>query len=562
MLGENLFSQIGIVFILATFVGLAVRLLKQPLTLAYIFTGIGLGALAIAAAPSEETLSLLSQFGVAFLLFMVGLELKIGDLKQIGRNAIVVGFGQVTLTFAVSFMVALNLGFNSLAAIYIALALSFSSTIIVIKLLSEKGELDSLQGKFTIGLLLVQDLVAILVLMFLTSFKTQAIPNPTDIAFVLVKAVVFFILVLIFSRRFVPFVFRLVARNQELLFLTAVSWCFLFALTSVLLGFSIEVGAFIAGVSLSSLPYHYQISSRIRPLRDLFVVLFFVGLGMQMDVVSGFRVLVPVIVFSVLVLGVKPAIVFFLMSFSGFRKRTSFLTSTYLGQVSEFSLILMAIGQGLGHLEVEATSAMIGTGIVTIITSTYLILWGRIIYQRTSAVLSLFERGSSFEKSSLLAKPPEDHVILIGCHRTGSDILAFLKKWDHPYLVLDFNPEVISRLETEGIPCLFGDVSDEEILSQLNLAKAKILVSTVGKLEDNLVLVSKAKNLNEKVIILATAFYQEEEEALYKAGVDYVVMPHLLGGKHVAHLLSEHEKDLGKYLYAKRQNAPESRYML
>ena len=551
----NSFFQIGVVFILATLLGALVRFLKQPLILAYILAGLILGTFGATRLVSPEALDIFSQFGVAFLLFMVGLELRLTDIRQIGKLALIVGLGQIILTFISGFLICLTLGFGTLLSVYIGLSLVFSSTVIVIKLLSEKNELDSFYGRVTIGLLLVQDFVVILILMFLSGFKGGYQSSFLPFLFIFAKGLGLFLLVSFLAKKWIPFLFEAMARSQELLFLTAVAWCFLFASLSRLLGFSLEIGAFLAGVSLSALPYHYQISSRIRPLRDLFITLFFVGLGMKLLWQPKLAFLIPALVLSIFILVGKPIIVFLLMSFLGFRKRVSFLTSTSLAQISEFSFILMAMGYSLGHLTSEDVSKVTTVGVVTICASTYLILGGRKIFQRISCFLAFFEKEQIHEVGSRTAKLPEDHIVLIGCNRTGEDILEFLKKKEAPYLVLDFSPEVIQQLEAQEVPCLFGDVSDEEILTQLNLEKAKIIISTVPSLDDNLFLVSWVKAKSAKALVLVTASYPEEEEALYRAGADYVILPHLLGGKHVAHLLAEHADNLEEYLSSKRQKS-------
>ncbi|MDP3955431.1 MAG: cation:proton antiporter [bacterium] len=550
---ESPFIQIGFVFILATVLAGIVRLFKQPLIVAYILTGLILGGFGAARLASGETLDLLSKFGIAFLLFMVGLELKISDLKQIGKVAIIAGLGQIIFTFLTGFLVSRFLGFALLQGAYISIALTFSSTVIVVKLLSEKNDLSSLYGKVAIGILLVQDFVAILVLMFLSGFSSQIPQTFMPFLIIFLKGLGLFLFAYFLTRRIIFFIFQSVARSQELLFLTAVAWCFLFASLSQILGFSLEIGAFLAGVSLSSLPYHYQISSRVRPLRDLFITLFFVGMGMQLDLSKSIN-FAPILILSGFVLLGKPLVVLLLMSFSGFRKRTSFLTSISLAQISEFSLILAAMGFSLGHLSREDVTLITGVGIVTIIASSYLISQGHKIYQKLSSLLSLIERGSACEVRSKLDQDLEKHTILVGCNRTGGDILEFLKKKGEPYLVLDFNPEVTKALEEEGIPCLFGDVSDDEILNQLNLEKAKLIISTVPSIEDNLILVSYAKQKNPKLIVLVTASYPEEEEDLYKVGADYVVLLQYIGGAHVAHLLLDHGDHLGTYLAEKRKH--------
>ncbi|MDO8551179.1 MAG: cation:proton antiporter [bacterium] len=550
---DNSFLQIGTILVLATTFGLGVRLLKQPLILAYILTGMSFGAMGLLGAASGETLSLLSTFGITFLLFMVGLELRLEDLKQVGKPVLFIGFGQVILTFIASLILSLILGFDSLASVYISLALTFSSTIITVKLLSDRRDLSSLYGRISVSILLVQDFVAIFILMFLSSTKAGVAFNPITFLLVFVKILALFLVISLLIKRAIPFLFRVLAQNQELLFLAAVTWCFLFASVSLLLGFSLEIGAFLAGVSLSSLPYHYQISSRIRPLRDLFVTLFFVALGMRMVLASGLDFLFSAIALSVFVLLVKPLIVMFLMGRAGFRKRTGFLTSITLAQISEFSLILVTIGQGLGHLGKGEASVIVGVGILTITTSNYLVMASQRIFHRIGDYLSIFEIANLHERRPKLEKKLENHTILVGCNRTGTDILELLKKKEGPYLVLDFDPEIIRTLEAQNIPCLFGDITDEEIIEQINLEKAKLIISTVPSLEDNLVLVSSAKLKNSEGVVIVTANFPDEADELYRAGADYVILPQLLGGKHIAHLLGEHTDNLEEYLYSKRK---------
>lgn len=550
---SSLFLQIGAVFILATFLGVLVRFLKQPLILAYILAGLILGSLGVARVASQETFTLLSQFGIAFLLFMVGLELKLTDLKQVGKSAALTALGQIFFTFLISFLLCLTLGFALLSSLYISLALTFSSTIIVVKLLSERNDLNSLYGKLAVSLLLIQDFVAILTLMLLSGLRAQNSFNLVVFALVFVKALGLFLLVSFLLKRILPAVFQNVAKSQELLFLTAVAWCFLLASVALILGFSLEIGAFLAGVSLSSLPYNHQISARIRPLRDLFITLFFVGLGMQLVAVPGFNILVSALIFSALTLIGKPLIILLLMGWLGFRKRTSFLTAASLAQISEFSLILVVMGRELGHLSADDVSLITGVGVITITASSYLIMKAQRIYLKLFPLLSLFEREKPYEQRSALASMPENHIVLIGCNRMGSDILEFLRKKEENYLVLDFNPEIIRWLEAQNVPCLYGDVADEEILNQLDLGKARVVISTVPTLEDNLALISFAKISKSSAVLLVTASYPEEEEELYRAGADYVILPHLLGGQHVAHLLSEHAGNLQDYFYGKRK---------
>lgn len=549
---DNPFIQIGLVLGLATVLGALMRFLKQPLVLAYILAGFVLTLFGLVKAEQNNLINLLSQFGIAFLLFMVGLELKVNDLKQLGRNVLIIGILHIFIIFSASFLLSLLLGLSLITSLFFGIALTFSSTVIVVMLLSENNDINSLYGKIAIGLLLIQDFVAILVLMFLPGFVQANSASFLPFLLIFAKGLGLFLVISFLVKTIIPWAFSQVAKNQELLFMAAVAWCLVLATIAKSLGFSYEIGAFLAGISLSSLPYHYQISTRIRPLRDLFIALFFTGLGMQVVIRGDMQFLYLAVILSLFVIISHPLVMLILVGFLGFRKRTSFLSSMTLGQISEFSLIIGALGFQLGYLTQSETSLLTTVGIATIAISTYMAYGSKYLYERLTGALSFFERDRPSEKRMLDSINYKDHVILVGCHRMGKDILEFLKKDKMPYLVLDFDPDVIEELEKENIPYLFGDMSDEEILNQTNISKAKIIISTNPDLEDNLNLIAKAKSRNPKIKIIVRASYPEQEDELYRAGADYVIIPYLLGGKHIAHLLSEHNRDLDKYLEAKK----------
>ena len=310
---QDFFLELAAVIVLATVLGFLFRKFKQPILLAFIFAGIILGSSFLNIITYKELLDVFSELGVAFLLFLVGMNLDLRILKEIGKTSIITGIGQIVFTTLVGFGIASFLGFSFLESLYIAVALTFSSTIIIVKLLSDKKELNSLYGKISIGFLLVQDFVAIIALVLISSFSFSTDLTSQLYQFVF-GLVVLFLLFFLASKFFVRKIFDAFSQNQELLFLGAISWCFAFSAIAIFLGFSKEIGAFLAGVSIASLPYTYNILGKLKYLRDFFIVLFFVVLGSSLVFTASNIIFLPAIIFSVFVLVGNPIIVFILMA--------------------------------------------------------------------------------------------------------------------------------------------------------------------------------------------------------------------------------------------------------
>ena len=527
--------ELAIVISIAAVLGIIAKLLKQPVVIAYFFTGIIIATFSFFHFQNRELFQTFSDLGIMFLLFLVGLEMNFPSIKSIGRAAIVVGLGQLVFTFAAGFGISYLLGFTNLHSAYIAIALTLSSTIIVVKLLSEKRDLNSLYGRISVGFLLVQDFVAILVLVFLSGLQNTGEISITNIVFALIKGALLFYVFLYLGRKIIPLVFDKIARSQELLFLSTLAWAFLLAAIAShpKIGFPIEIGGFLAGLALANSYEHFQISGRIKPLRDFFILIFFVILGSSLAFSNFSQISLPILIFSLFVLIGNPLIVLIIMGLMGYRKRTSFLTGVTTAQISEFSLIIAAVGLKLGHLSGQVVSLITAVGIITIITSTYLIIYADGIFRKTSRLFSVFERKNLKEKyfdDGEFRKP----IILIGFHRIGRGIAFNLPK--EKLLVIDFDPEAIDILKKYGYECLFGDISDPEIFERANLKEAELVISTDPDFTDNLNLLKEIniiKETNPNIKIVLRAEDENDVEALYKKGADYVIFPHLTSGQYL-----------------------------
>jgi len=524
----GIFVELSIVIIIAVVVSGIMRLLKQPLIIGYILTGIIVSPYFLNIVASTDAIATFAQIGIVLLLFMVGLNLNPRIIKDVGKVSLVTGVGQVIFTSLIGFFIGQLLGFSTIVSIYIAIALTFSSTIIIMKLLSDKGDLETLYGRIAIGFLIVQDLIVIVVLMFISS-----IPAGINFATLALETVFkgggLLVLLFLISVYIFPRLTKAIAKSQEFLLLFSIGWCFAIASLFYYLNFSIEAGALLAGITLSLSPYHYEISSKMKPLRDFFIILFFILLGSQMVFTNISQYVIPIIIFSAFILIGNPLIVMVLMGLLGYTKRNSFLAGLTVAQISEFSLILIALGVKVGHLTNDILSLVTMIGLITIAGSTYMILYANKIYPYLSKYLGIFERKGKKVDEHRYHKDGIYDIMLFGYDRVGYDILESFKKIKKKFLVIDYNPEIITKLAKEGFDCKYGDADDSELLNELNFSKTKMVVSTIHNLDTNLLLINKIRESNKRTIITVVSHQIDEAMKLYDAGATYVLMPHFLG---------------------------------
>ncbi|MDP1689065.1 MAG: cation:proton antiporter [bacterium] len=539
------FSEIALVVVFAAGFGFIAHYLKQPTLVGYLFAGIFLAALIKAGFIPEDLhglMDIFSKLGIAFLLFLVGLEMNWGSLKAVGKPALWIALGQVVFTFGIGFIILLTLGMEVTPAIYISIALTLSSTIIIVQLLSQKRDLQSLYGKIVIGFLLVQDFVALLALIFLAGLS-QVGQNASVVYTVgvftlsLIKGGILIVASLFLSKYVFPRVLDFLGKSQELLFVFGNAWGLGLAalMASPYIGFSYEIGGFLAGLTLASSVEHSQLASRIRPMRDFFIMLFFVLLGSQLVFSNISTIIVPTILLSLFVLIGNPLIVMFVMSALGYRLRTSFLASLTVAQISEFSLIIAARGKELGHLTDSEVSLVTLVGVITITISSYLILHGDELYSFLRPSLKWMEfRGGKLEKVFNASVPYANHVILLGVHRMGANILSALKAIEEQYVLVDFDPEIVEKYKSRKEPIIYGDISEDEIKEAAVLHRARAVISTIPAFDDNVHLLQYIKKENPKVIVIVTAENEWEAKELYELGAQYVILPHFIGGLQIA----------------------------
>jgi Kef-type K+ transport system membrane component KefB len=520
---ESDFAQIAAAVMLAAGVGGLAMLLRQPLIVAYLAAGVLVGPAALGLVTAEDQVGLLAHVGVSVLLFLVGLKLDLRLIRTMGPVALATGMGQVAFTSVVGFFIAVALGFSTTHSIYIAVALTFSSTIIIVKLLSDKRELEELHGRIAVGFLIVQDLVVIIVMITLTAVGGTSDDRVAfEILEVAAKGVAFVVGIIVLMRWVMPPLLDRMARSHELLILFAVGWAISAAAVSEALGLSSEVGAFLAGVSLASTPYREAIGARLVTLRDVLLLFFFIQVGSELDFGDVGANLGPALVFSAFVLIGNPIIVMMIMGSMGYRKRTGFMAGLTVAQISEFSLILAALGFSLGHIDSSVVGLITIVGLVTIGTSTYLILYSGPIFDRISPWLSVFEREHPTHGEGIDEPHQAVDVVLFGVGRFGGSILEQLTAAGKEVLVVDLDPEVLHRLRNRGLSTLFGDLEEPELLDSLPLSRTRCVISTIPRLSANLILIETLRENGFEGTIAVTAHHDHDADVL--AGAERVAV--------------------------------------
>ena len=541
-LEQGLLTDIGFLIIIATLLAFLAKLLKQPLIPAYILAGVILGPLVFGVIRDEVLIRHIAELGIAFLLFVVGLEINLKKLKYVGNVATIGGLIQVTLVYVIGYLAALRLGFGQFEAVILGLVVTFSSTMIVIKLLSDKGEIDTLHGKIVLGILIIQDIIVILALALISTFGNF---DPMLIFYALMKGLSLFVLAFACGKFIFPRIFRFAAKSNELLFLSSLTVMFIFSIIAYMLDFSIAIGAFLGGLTLAHLPYHLDIIGKVNPIKSFFATIFFVAIGMELAPFSITQMLLPLLVLFFIIMLIKPTILFLITMFFGYEKRTSFLTGLSLAQNSEFSIILISLPFVLNLISKELFSSVIFLTVLKMILTSYLLEFKSSIYNVFSPFLTLFEKLPIPGKKKLeyLKRSKHKEVLLIGRHRMGGIFYDTLTRLRKSIIVIDNNPDIIRKMVNREESCIYGDLTSPEVLQKANLEKIKIIISTVPNEEDSIFLLNHVKKLNPKIKLLVTASHAYEANKLYKLGADYVILPNILSGEKVSLMLKNSLKD-------------------
>lgn len=527
---QSIFLQLSAVMVFAAIASLIARAFRQPMVIAYIATGFLAGPSVFNIIHDHEAFESFSEIGITLLLFIIGLGLNVAVIKSTGKPAFLVFlsiiFGVCGLGFGASQIFNLTLA----ESLIMATALLFSSTIIVVKSLSDKKEQSRLYGQLAIGVLLVEDIFATIALLFVSATASSAGAAGGDFIALIAKGVLLGSILAFVGVYIMPKLAKLFAANQELLYIFALGWAFGVASIFYISGFSIEVGALFAGVALAHLPYVQSIATRLKPLRDFFIVLFFIGLGESLLVKDLTSSIIPALVFSSLVLIMKPLLTMITLGALGYTKQTSFKAAVHLSQISEFSIVLIVLAVNTGLVGNRLITIATLTALITIAVSAYLMKYDDRLYHHFHKQLSIFERTKTKNEMSSIGHYP---LVLLGYKQGGYSFVQTFRSMKKKYVVIDYNPDVIENLEHQHINHIYGDATDLELLDEIGVHKSELVISTINDASTNRMLARHIVKTNEDAIFICHAANLDEASTLYEAGASYVIVAHYIGTEHL-----------------------------
>ena len=550
-MGEHvdLLSSVGISISVAAALAFVGNWIRQPLLLAYLLAGVLIGPrIGFGLISDQASIETVSEIGLILLLFIIGLELDLKKLLAAGKPVLVTGILQFPLCVALGLAFFIPFGFRmsggDFGLLYLAVCLAISSTMIVVKLLYDKFELDTLPGRITLGVLIFQDIWAIVVLGIQPNLLN---PQFGKLVGSLVSGVLLVAVTLVISKSVLPRLFRSVAKLPELVLIGSLAWCFIVCAAANAVGLSREMGALIAGIAISTFPYNLDVVAKVVSIRDFFVTLFFVALGMQIPLPTPALIGMALLA-SAFLIASRFVVVFPILRALRQGHRASLLPAINLAQMSEFAMVIAAIGLGYQHIDQATVSLLIFVFAITSVTSTYLIGYSHPLQERLGSWLrragikDLDEGGNkAADARALLGKD----VVLLGFFTEASALVHEYEMAKHPMLdrllVIDFNPDVHAELGRRGIACKYGDVASMQTLHHADVHDAKLVVSTIPdtilKGTNNLRLLQQARRLCPHAKVVVTANRTAAALELYDAGADFVFVSRLHSAAEMAAIL-------------------------
>ncbi len=533
-----LLFDIGIIIVLSAFLAYLAKMLRQPIIVAYVIAGLIIGPVGLGFITNVENINFLSELGIVFLLFSVGLEIDFRKFKNVGFAAMAGGSIQVVISFLLGILISIFFGFEMMPGVYLGLLVAFSSTMIVTKSMVDRNEISTLHGRIMLGVLLLQDIVAVVALPMLSN--AGSLLSFEFVGSIIMKGIGLFAMAIILNKFFFPRVLDYAAQRHEIFFITAIANCFFFIGAAYVLEFSIAIGGFIAGLSMANFPYNIEIEGETHSLRDFFSIIFFSTLGMQLNVWIIQSNLQLFLVLLLAVLLIKPVIFVLIYMFMGYGGRTSSYIGLGLGQASEFVFIIAAGGLKLGNMSQDFYSLLISIVVVSIIITPYIMKSRDKLYEELSRIhLPFIHRRKWTNPKSIhkIENPPEkemkNHIIVFGAHRMGQRVVEYLKEKEQKFIVVERDPELVKYLGRRGVYCVYGDANNEDILKKVSLSDSKLVILTIPYADISSFVIRKAKRYNERVKILARAHSEIDSERLYKAGADVVIIPEFVSAEKI-----------------------------
>ncbi|MFU8840742.1 MAG: cation:proton antiporter [Nitriliruptoraceae bacterium] len=536
----DLLGQIGLVLAVCVGLGVVAIGLRLPLLVGLLVAGVVVGPQVLGLVGATPEIALLGEIGISLLLFVVGLKLDPRLVRKLGGIVLLTGTIQVLTTAALAFAIASLFGVATIPALYLAAGMSFSSTVVVIKLLSDRGQVEELHGRLSLGILIVQDIVVVALMVVLAAIDPESTASVVEqFGLIALKGFGLFAGIAVAARYLLPPVVHVLARQGELLVLAAVTWAVAMAAVAHVLGFSEEVGAFLAGVALASSAYREAISGRLSTLRDFLLVFFFIDLGTQLRF-DGLEDLGLVAALTVFVLVGKPVLIAVIATLLGFQARVATTSGLTMGQISEFSLILASLGVALGQIDGRIAGVMAAVALVTITISTLVSARAEQLVPRLSEPLVRLQRSRTRREVEQQARfRPE--VVVIGLGRLGQTVFDALTDRGVAVLGVDHDPRT-ARLTDPDAPVIFGDLTDPELPSQLPLRRTRWIVATPRNPELHRDLLNALRRAGFRGRLAVAVDHPDEQRLLRRLGVDLVVRPLEQAAAPLVDLIHAHDR--------------------
>lgn len=530
------FESIVLLIGAATVLGIGAQRTGQPKIIAYILAGLVLGPVGLDLVETGEMLDLFSELGLVFLLFLIGLEIDIDEVRDILRETVGIAIVQMSLTFAVGLGLAVLTGFSGLSAAIVGASLTFSSTALVVKVLTERDEATTLPGRLDVGILLVQDVAVVVVLALLTVEFSSLAQAALKLAEVLFMIAVVGALSVLSSRYFFSEVLREISENRLAFFTHGIAWAFVFITMADALGLSLEIGAFLAGIGLGQIPYSSELQETVRPLTDLFMAVFFINFGIGITGNSLQQYMLPAIATSAVLIATKFAVLFATIDRFKFTPGTSFKASVNMSQISEFGLILIGLAVAEGYTEPAASGYISMVAIMTMGSSAYLIRYRDRLEKGFKPLLKLID---SEEKTDLEVQRLKDHAVIIGYNRMAEEVCRKLSE-EYEIIVVDKDSENTERLGESDYRYLYGDFGHEELRKGASLDKAEFILSLSDQRDTNTEVLREKRD--DAVAILEADSFEDATE-LYDLGADYVILENVLAADRIAEYIELYLED-------------------
>ncbi len=550
---ETIFLYLSIIIWSAIIILWIMKLLKQPLIIWYIITWT-LISITIPQLLHENTaIETFSSIWVSFLLFIVWLELNPKIIKDIWKSSILTWFLQVIITAILWFWLSKILNFDTITSIFLWIWFSFSSTIVILKLLWDKWETQSSYSRLSMWILIIQDLIVMLSLLWLSTFKhiqLQWWSFYTIWSLLILKILWIWLWLFLLNKYILPTTTKKIADSQEYLFLFSIWRCLIMWMIFYILWFSIEIWALVAWISLANLDYKYEIISKIKPLRDFFIIMFFVLLWSNIIFPIPKEYIITIILFSIFIIIIKPLITLLILWLFKNTKKNNFLTATTLWQVSEFSFLLITIWITNWYIKDNNWLLSIITIIwlVSITISSYFILYWKNI--RRYIKKYKLQKIIPWKKNKMTKKSELFDIILLWYWRYWQHLYKNLieKNNELKTLIIDENPDVIEKLKNKKINNLYWDVWELDFLEEINIRNSKIIISTIKNYDDNVLLTKYSKKQNKNIIIIIISQSNSEAIKYYDIWADYVILPHHLWANHTSMLIKNYWFDINKFI--------------